>query len=447
MLNLSVFMSPTGAHVGGWRLPDAITDAGFNFDRWQGLAALLERGKFDMMFFADGNGVNGVDTPDLLATNPTLRPVVFEPLMLISALATMTKKIGLVATATTTYEEPFSLARRFAAVDRISNGRAAWNVVTTSNPDDAKNFSREKHVEHADRFGRAEEFVDIVKGLWDSWEEDAFVMNKETGQFLDSSKVHLLNYDGEHFKVRGPLNSARPVQGHSVIVVAGGSEPARELAARTADVLFTITETKEAAIELYADVKERMKRFGRSPDQLRILPGAGVFVSETAADANAVYDKLNSLIPVEVGVATLSKLLSFDLSTYDPDGPLPEITGEVKGLAIFRDKIIKQARDEDLSIRQTYQRVLPGRGHVLMKGSPQDVADIMQDWYESKACDGFNLVASHLPAGLEAIVEHLVPELQKRGLFRKDYEGTTLREHLGVDRPEPVYSTVSSTAR
>ncbi|MCA8889316.1 MAG: NtaA/DmoA family FMN-dependent monooxygenase, partial [Parvularculaceae bacterium] len=289
MLNLSVFMSPTGAHVGGWRLPDAITDAGFNFDRWQGLAALLERGKFDMMFFADGNGVNGVETPDLLATNPTLRPVVFEPLMLISALATMTKKIGLVATATTTYEEPFSLARRFAAVDRISNGRAAWNVVTTSNPDDAKNFSREDHVEHADRFGRAEEFVDIVKGLWDSWEEDAFVMNKETGQFLDPSRVHLLNYKGDHFKVRGPLNSARPVQGHPVIVVAGGSEPARDLAARTADVLFTITEKKEAAIELYADVKERMKRFGRSPDQLRILPGAGVFVGETAADADDVY--------------------------------------------------------------------------------------------------------------------------------------------------------------
>ena len=435
MLKLSVFMSPTGAHVGGWRLPGAVTDAGFNFDRWPDLGRLLERGKFDMMFLADGNGVNGIDTPDLLATNPTLRPVVIEPLMLISALATMTKKIGLVATATTTYEEPFSIARRFAGIDRISGGRAGWNVVTTSNPDDAKNFSRDEHVDHADRFGRAEEFVDIVKDLWDSWDENAFIMDKESGRFLDPSKVRLLNHKGKHFTVRGPLNSARPIQGHPVIVVAGGSEPARDLAARTADVLFTITETKEAAVELYADVKDRMKKFGRSPDQLRILPGASIFVGRTAKEADAVYDKLNELIPVEVGVATLSKIVSFDLSKYDPDGPLPEITGEVKGVTIFREKVLKLAKAENLTIRETYQRVLPARGHVLMKGDAESVADTMQDWHESKACDGFNLVASHLPGGLEAIVDLLIPELQKRGLFRKDYEGSTLREHLEVDRP------------
>ncbi|MEX1147035.1 MAG: LLM class flavin-dependent oxidoreductase [Sphingomonadales bacterium] len=436
MLNLSVFMSPTGAHIGGWRLPGAVTDAGFNFDCWPDLVRLLERGKFDMMFLADGNGVNGIEAPDLLAANPTLRPVVLEPVTLLSALATHTSRIGLVATATTTYDEPYSIARRYGALDRISKGRAGWNVVTTSNQYDALNFSRDEHVAHADRYERAEEFIDVVKGLWDSWADDAFVQDKEGGRFLDPAKVRPLDHKGRHFKVRGPLNSARPVQGHAVIVVAGGSEPARAMAARAADVLFTITETKDTALELYGDVKERARSFGRDPGDLRIMPGASIFVGETSDQAEEIYSRLQDLIPDSVGVAMLSKMLYHDLSACDPEGPLPEITGEVKGVTIFRDKIIRMARDRNLSIRETYQTILPARGHVLMKGSAAEVADQIQDWYESKACDGFNLVASHLPGGLEAIVDLLIPELQRRGLFRKDYEGVTLRDHLGVPLPQ-----------
>ncbi|WP_199564721.1 LLM class flavin-dependent oxidoreductase [Parvularcula marina] len=430
MLKLSVFMSPTGAHVGGWRLPEAITDAGFNFDRWPDLMKLLERGKFDMMFLADGNGVNGISDPDLLARNPTLRPVVFEPITFLAALATHTSRIGLVATGTTTFEEPFSIARRFAAVDQISKGRAGWNVVTTSNPDDALNFSRTEHVEHSDRFARAEEFLDVTDGLWSSWDEDAFVQDKENGIFLDSSKVHMLNHEGEHFQVRGPLNAAHTPQGRPVIVVAGGSPEARNLAARTADVLFTLTETKEAALDLYKDVKERVAGYGRAPEALKVMPGASIFVGETADEAEEVYRKLQELIPDTVGVATLSRIMAQDLSMHDPCDPMPEITTETKGMTFFRDKVSAMAKKEGLSIRETYRRVLPARGHVLMKGSAADVADQIEDWYRSGACDGFNLVASHLPGGLEKIVQHLVPELQRRGLFREEYEGTTLREHL-----------------
>jgi alkanesulfonate monooxygenase len=436
MLKLSVFMSPTGAHVGGWRHPDAVTDAGFNFAPWLDLVKLLERGKFDMMFLADGNGVNGITTPDLLAANPTLRPVVFEPTTLLAALAPHTKRLGLVATATTTYEEPFGVARRFASLDLVSGGRAGWNVVTTSNVEDALNFNRDEHVERTNRFDRAEEFVDVVKGLWDSWAADAFTRDKESGQFLDPAKVQMLNHKGTHFQVRGPLNAARSPQGQPVIVVAGASDEAKELAARAADVLFTVNETKESAQKFYADVKGRMAKYGRTPDQLNIFPGASIFVGKTAADAEKLYADLQALIPDKLGVSMLSKLLSFDLSSYDPSGPLPAIEGDVVGIGSFRAMIIEMAKRDKLSIRETYQRVLPARGHVLMKGDAKQVADQMQDWLESKACDGFNLVASHLPGGLEQIVDHLVPELQARGIFRKEYEGKTLREHLGVAAPE-----------
>ena len=443
MLHLSVFMSPTGGHVGGWRLPEASTDAGLEFEPWVEFARIAERGKFDMIFLADGNGVNGITTPDLLARNPTLRPSVFEPLTLLSAIATHTSHIGLVATTTTTYDEPFGVARRFASLDRLSKGRAGWNVVTSSNPEDALNFSHDEHVEHADRYERAQEFVDVTKGLWDSWADDAFIQDKAAGLFLDPLKVRTLDHKGKHFSVRGPLNSARPVQGHPVIVQAGGSEPAKAMAARVADVVFTVNETKESAQAFYADVKGRLAQYGRTPDQLVVLPGASVFVGRTAEEAEALYQTLQDLIPESVGVALLSKMLSFDLSTYDLDGPLPEITGEVKGITTFRNMIRDMAGRDGLTIRQTYQKVLPARGHFLIKGDPIHVADQMQDWYESKACDGFNIVAPYLPGGLSAFVDLVVPELQKRGLFRKDYEGPTLRDSLGLAwSPNPHFGAV-----
>lgn len=432
MMKLSVFMSPTGGHVAGWRLPGASADAGLAFEPWLEFAKIAERGKFDMLFLADGNGVNGIGTPDLLARNPTLRPSVFEPITLLSALATHTSHIGLVATATTTYDEPFSIARRYASLDRLSNGRAGWNVVTSSNPEDALNFSRDAHAHFSERYERAAEFVDVTRGLWDSWADDAFLLDKESGQFLDASRVKTLDHKGKNFSIRGPLNIARPPQGHPVVILAGASESAKELAARSADVVFTVNETKEAAQEFYADVKSRLAKYGRSPESLIVLPGAAVFTGATTAEAEALYKSLQDLIPEEIGVALLSKLLSFDLSGHDLDGPLPRIEGEVAGVTAFRNMIIEAAERDSLTIRQLYQKVLPARGHFLITGDAAHVADQMQDWYESKACDGFNIVAPYLPGGLESFVDLVVPELQKRGLFRREYEGSTLRDSLGL---------------
>jgi N-acetyl-S-(2-succino)cysteine monooxygenase len=434
MLKLSVFMSPTGGHVGGWRHPDAVTDAGFNFDRWLDLAKLLERGKFDMMFLADGNGVNGIENPELLSRNPATRPVVIEPVTLLSALATVTSRVGLVATATTSFEQPYSVARRYGSLDLVSKGRAGWNVVTTSNPQDARNFSQEEHAELGDRYERAGEFVDIVKDLWDSWADDAFVMDKQSGQFLDSTKVRLLDHKGKYFSVRGPLNCARPPQGHPIIVIASGSEAGKELAARTADIIFTVTETKEAAQAFYADVKGRMAKYGRDPDELKVMPGASIFVGKTAEEADAQYSELQELIPESVGIQVLSKVVGLDLSAYPPEGPLPELP-ETKGITSFRNMLADKAKREGLSIRELYRIVLPARGHFLIKGDAAHVADQMEEWYRDKACDGFNVVASYLPGALEGVVDQLIPELQRRGLFRTEYEGTTLRDSLGLARP------------
>ena len=434
MLKLSVFMSPTGGHVGGWRHPEAVVDAGFNYDRWIEFARLVERGKLDMMFLADGNGVNGIDNLDLLSRNPTTRPAVIEPVCLLSALSTVTSRVGLVATMTTTYDQPFSVARRFAALDWLSKGRAGWNVVTSSNPDDAKNFSRDEHVEHDSRFDRAGEFVDIVKDLWDSWADDAFLLDKESGLFLDSAKVRLLEHRGKHFSVRGPLNSARPPQGHPVVIVAGASESAMELAARTADVIFTVTETKEAAQKFYADVKGRMSKHGRDPDELKVFPGTSIFVGATAEAAEQTYRDLQELIPEKVGIQVLSKIVGVDLSSHSPEDPLPELP-ETVGIRSFRNMLAEMSRRDGLNIRELYQHVLPARGHFLIKGDPVHVADRMEEWYRDKACDGFNIVAPYLPGGLESVVDLVIPELQRRGLFRTEYEGTTLRDSLGLKRP------------
>ena len=435
MLKLSVFMSPTGGHAGGWRLPDAIVDAGFNYDRWVEFAKIVERGKLDMLFLADGNGVNGIENPELLSRNPVTRPVVLEPICLLSALATATSRVGLVATATTTYDQPFSVARRYAALDWISKGRAGWNVVTSSNAEDAKNFSRDEHVEHNDRYELAGAFVDVVKDLWDSWADDAFVFDKESGIFLDGNKVRLLDHKGKNFSVRGPLNSARPPQGHPVIVVAGASDSAMELAARTADVIFTVTETKEAAQKFYADVKQRARSYGRDPDSLKVFPGASIFVGETAAEAEAEYEALQDLIPEKVGMQMLSKMCGVDLSDCSPEDALPALP-ETLGIRSFRNVIAEMAKRDGLNLRQLYKVILPARGHVLIKGDVAKVADVMEEWYRDKACDGFNLVAPYLPAGLEKVVDLVVPELQRRGLFRTEYEGTTLRDSLGLSRPQ-----------
>ena len=425
-----------GSHVGEWRHPDAWGRPAANIENARRLAQIAEAGKFDLLFLADGNGVRQMDKPDLFAaTSPSDRPGVFEPVTLLSALAMATSHIGLVATTTTTYDEPFHVARRFASLDHLSGGRAGWNLVTTSNPEDALNFSHTEHVARDRRYERAFEFAEVVKGLWDSWADDAFPQDKASGQFLIPSKVHVLNHQGKHFQVRGPLNAPRPPQGHPVVFSAGQSETGKDLSAAHADCVFAIEGSLGAAQRLYADIKGRLPKFGRSADDMRILAGVTIFVGETEAEAEALFQELEELVSPAVGIDYLSKMLGRKMHAYPLDEPMPVFEEEHVGHTGIGRAILNMAREEGLTVRQTYRRILPQMGGNMFKGSAVQVADIMEEWYAGKACDGFMIAAPVVPTGLERFVRLVVPELQRRGLFRREYEGTTLRENLGLARP------------
>jgi len=431
MLHLAALGQPIGAHLGGWRHRDAYSDTVASLENGIEVAQIAERGKFDLIFLADGNGVKHMANRALFSYNePIARPGWFEPLTYLSAVAMHTKHIGLVATATTTYEEPYSVARKFASLDKISNGRAGWNIVTTSNPDDSLNFNRTEHVAKDLRYDRASEFVDVVRGLWNSWAEDAFPQDKASGRYLDPDKVKVLNHKGEHFAVKGPLNMVRSPQGSPLLFNAGGSEAGKELAARVADCVFGGFHTKDLAQAAYRDAKDRTDKYGRSPDSLRIFPGAAVYVGRTETEADELYDELKSLIDPTIGVHYLSKHVQIDLSKYPIDGPMPAVEGEYIGLNTTRLKIGDMAKRENLTIRQTMERIVPTLGHPLFKGNPTQIADQMEDWYRSKACDGFLITAPVLPRGLRDFVDLVVPELQRRGIFRKEYTGKTLRENM-----------------
>jgi N-acetyl-S-(2-succino)cysteine monooxygenase len=437
MMNLVAFLTSIGGHLGGWRHRDAWTDTVMNWDQAAACARMAERGKFDLLFLADGNGVRDLDAPELFAAlTPTARPANFEPLTLLSAIATVTDRIGLVATATTTFEQPYLLARRLASLDHLSRGRAGWNVVTSSDEKDALNFSLTQHVEKEARYERAREFVEVVLGLWDSWAEDAFPQNRETGQFLKPDRVHVLDHAGKHFTVKGPLNMLRPPQGRPVIFHAGQSEAGRELAATAADCVFAVAENKSSAQAFYSDMKRRAASHGRAPDSLRILPGASIFVGPTAADADALYDELKGLISPVLGVHYLSKMVAMDLSQHPVDAPMPEVQGDVVGIASIRASINDMAQKEQLTIRQTYERILPSMGHVLFKGDAIQVTDQMEEWYRDKACDGFLIAPPVMPRGLTDFVDLVIPELQRRNLFRTEYQGRTLRDVMGLATPQ-----------
>ncbi|MDB5414541.1 MAG: xenobiotic compound DszA family monooxygenase [Rubritepida sp.] len=426
-----------GSHVGEWRHPTAWDKPASNLENAVRLAQIAEAGKFDLLFLADGNGVRNLDKPDLFAaTAPSDRPGIFEPVTLLSALAMVTKHIGLVATATTTYDEPFAVARRFASLDHISKGRAGWNLVTTSNAGDALNFSHEAHVGRDDRYERAAEFAGIVKGLWDSWADDAFPQDKATGQYLDPKKVHALNHKGKHFSVAGPLNAPRPPQGHPLIFSAGQSEAGKELSASTADCIFAIEGTIDIAQKLYADVKGRMAKYGRQPDELKILSGTTIIVGETEEEADRLIQELEDLVPIPVGLDYLSKMVGTKMSGYPLDGPMPALDAEHLGPTAIGKSIVAMALAEGLTVRETYKRVLPQMAGNLFKGNAIQVADKMEDWYRGQACDGFMIAAPVVPTGMERFIRLVVPELQRRGLFRTEYEGRTLRENLGLARPE-----------
>ena len=425
-----------GSHVGEWRHPDAWDRPASNLANAVRLARIAEAGKFDLLFLADGNGVRNLDKPDLFAaTSPSDRPAVFEPVTLLSALAMVTERIGLVATTTTTYDEPYAVARRFASLDHISGGRAGWNLVTTSNPGDALNFSHEVHVPRDDRYARAGEFAEVVKGLWDSWADDAFPQDKATGQFLDPAKVHALGHRGTHFQVAGPLNAPRPVQGHPVIFSAGQSETGKELSAATADCVFAIEGTIGRAQQLYADLKGRLPKYGRAPESLKVLSGVTIFTGETAAEAEALFQQLEDLVSPAVGLDYLSKMVGTKMARFPLDGPMPDLEQEHVGPTGIGRAIVAMARAEGLTVRQTYKRILPQMAGNLFKGDAMQVADVMEEWYRGQACDGFMIAAPVVPTGLERFIRLVVPELQRRGLFRREYEGTTLRDNLGLARP------------
>lgn len=432
-MNLGAFFMIPGHHVASWRHPESPTEEILSFDLYRRLAETAERGKFDMIFFADGYAVNdrnGVGIEQSVNVRP-------DPVTLLAALAAVTKHIGLAATASTTYNEPFHLARKFATIDHFSGGRSAWNVVTSSSEEEALNFSKDHHLQHGLRYERAEEFVEVVRKLWDSWEDNALQINKESARFADPNLVHRLNHKGNWFSIKGPLNISRPVQGHSVIIQAGSSEAGKELAAKTAEVIFTAWQTISEAQSFYQDVKGRLKKYGRTEDSLKIMPGVFPVIGRTEKEATEKKQQLIELIPEKVGVGLLSALISFDLSGYPVDEPLPELPdiNDING-AKTRFQLIKDLGDrENLTIRQLYQRVAGARGHREIKGTPVQIADQLQEWFENGAADGFNIMPPYLPGGLEDFVDLVIPELQNRGLFREEYTGRTLRDHLGLLRP------------
>ncbi len=424
-------MRPVSIHTAAWRYPGALVDANFNFPHYKRFIQALERGRFDAFFMADHLAVLNMPMPALKRSATVTS---FDPMTLLPALATVTEHIGLIATASTTYNDPYHVARKFASLDHISGGRAGWNVVTSANPDEALNFGREQHMEHDARYGRAREFYDVVTGLWDSWADDAFIRDVDSGVYFDPDKMHVLDHKGPHFSVRGPLNVARPVQGWPVIVQAGASEAGRQLAAETAEVVFSGVNNLEDAKAFYDDLKRRMAACGRDGESLKILPGAFVVIGDTVAEACQKKARLDGLVHHDSGLATLSVLLGTDVSGMDLDGPLPDIP-ESNASRTGRQKLVDMARQDDMTVRQLAQYVGGSFSSLEIIGTPETIAEKMEEWLHERGCDGFNVMFPYLPGGLDEFVDQVVPELQRRGLFRREYEGETLRENLGLPRP------------
>ncbi len=429
-LHLGAFMRPVSIHTGAWRYPGAYPDANFNFGHLKRFAQKLEAGKFDAFFMADHLAVLNMPVEALKRSHTVTS---FEPFTLLSALAGATERIGLVATASTTFDAPYHIARRFASLDHISGGRAGWNIVTTSNPDAALNFGLDAQVDHGERYDRAREFYDVVTGLWDSFADDAFIRDRDSGLYFDPEKMRRIDHKGEHLSVRGPLNIARPPQGWPVIVQAGASEPGRQLAAETAEVVFAAHGTLAAGQAFYADVKGRMETIGRNPDHLKILPGVLTVVGDSVEEAREKRALLDSFVHYDSAIASLSIALGHDATGFDPDAPLPDIP-ETNHSKSGRERTIALARRENLTVRQLAQR-LGGYGGLAFVGTPKTIADEMEQWLVERGSDGFNVMFPYLPEGLDDFVDKVVPELQRRGLFRREYQGSTLRDHLGLPRP------------
>ncbi len=425
-MRLGVFVLGTGNHAAGWRWEGATT-SGCSFPVMQQIAQIAERGKLDLFFISDGLAMEPGDHPSFVSR--------FEPLTLLSALSMVTRHIGLGATASTSFSDPFTVARAFASLDHISGGRAAWNIVTSAREASAPNFGRDKLVEHDQRYEIANEFVDVVRGLWDTWEDDAIAPDRSTGTFLDPAKVHQLGHKGRFFSVKGPLNIQRPPQGHPLIIQAGGSVPGQELSARTADLVFSVVNGDQASAKAaYDSLKQRVVKHGRSPEHVTILPGVMPIIGETDAQAKEQLDRLQSWLTPSNALALVSSRIGHDISGYPLDGPVPEFPQTDRGQSFSR-ALLDMARREKMTLRDLYNVTAAARGHWVVYGTPKRIADVLEEWFVGGLADGFVVMPAYFPGAFDAFVDRVVPELQRRGLYKTDYAGTTLRDMLGLPRP------------
>lgn len=422
-LRLGLFVQPVGQHVSGWRLTEQLGDP-TDIDWLITLAKKAEAGKFDLFFVGDALATSMYRLPSTMAR--------LEPLTMLAALAVNTRRIGLAATASTTFSDPFTLARSFSSLDHISRGRAAWNVVTSFSTDVARNFSRSDMPDHTSRYARAREFLEVADKLWQGWEAGAVQPDKATGDYFVDEKIKPINHQGEHFQVQGPLNITRSPQGRPVIIEAGSSADGQKLAAETAEVIFTASASLEEAQAFYRTQKEQVIAAGRNPDHVVIMPGVMPIIGRTREEAKALWKKLNTLVDIENGLRQLSLRFSMDLSQYPLDGPVPEVPlgeGNQSRVKLMTD----MAKRENLTLRELAAVAAGSRGHRVIVGTAEDIADDFQQWLEQGGADGFNIMPAIMPEQLDLFVELVIPELRRRGLFRDEYEFATLRENLGLE--------------
>jgi FMN-dependent oxidoreductase (nitrilotriacetate monooxygenase family) len=426
-MHLGVFVLGTGDHSAGWRYDGAYT-SGCSLPVMKSIASIAERGKFDLLFLSDGLAMDVNDHPSFLNR--------FEPLTLLSALSMVTKHIGLGATVSTSFTEPYNVARTFASLDHISGGRAGWNVVTSTNAAAAFNFGRDRLNEHDLRYEIAGEFVDVVRGLWDCWDDGAIVADRSTGTFLDASKVRQLNHKGRFFQVKGPLNIERCPQGHPIIIQAGGSPPGQELSARSADIVFSVVNGEPASAKAaYDSLKQRVFKHGRRPEHVAILPGVMPIVGDTDAEAKETLDRLQSFLTPTNALTLVSQRIGYDISGYPLDGPIPDFPEKTDRGQAFSRTLLDMARREKMTLRDLYNITAAARGHWVVYGSPKRIADVFEEWFTAERADGFVVMPPYFPGAFDAFVDKVVPELQRRGLYRTDYTGPTLRDHLGLEPP------------
>lgn len=429
-MHLGLFLNPAGNHQSGWRLPEVYTSAE-DFPAILSIARTAERGKFDFVFFADGPSCSLEAPPGMM-----LR---FEPTTLLGALSATTTHIGLVATVSTTFTEPYNLARAFASIDGLSGGRSGWNVVTSALDEQAANFGRELPP-HDLRYEIADEYIQVVQGLWDGWESGARLENKATGQYIDKSKVHNLDHKGKYFTVQGPLGHSRSPQGRPVIVQAGSSEAGQSFAAKYAELIFTVQQDIEEAQKFYKGMKEKITAAGRAPDQCKILPGLLTIVGRTSEQAREKLALLTEYIEPGSAMKTMSQRLGHDMSQFPLDEPLPDLPPSTHGVQTFAKVMYTKAQREGLTLREVHDIFALSRGYMLVSGTPTTVADVMEEWFVSEASDGFMLTPAYFPGAFDDFIELVLPELRRRGLFRSDYTGVTLRNHLGLSEPNNRYS-------